>query len=182
MDTYKSVSELIKNLPGDEQVTKLLEKEIQGRKLVKLLFYLRCKENLSQKQIAQKIGCTQSRISKIEGSLDDDLTIKDIQEYAKALNLEVELNFNDASMKIVDKIKYHAFRIKGYLEQLSSLSKDDEIIEEGVKRFYKEVFVNMNRIIASSFSKFHRKAAPKPTVSVSAPIENVDLERVQKVS
>ena len=30
MDTYKSVSELIKNLPGDEQLKNLLENEIKG--------------------------------------------------------------------------------------------------------------------------------------------------------
>ena len=180
MDTYKSVSELLKNLPGNEQVAKLLEKEIKARKLVKLLFFLRCKENLSQKQLAQKMGCTQSRISKIEASLDEELTIKDIRDYAKALNLEIELNFNDASMKLVDRIKYHAFRIKGYLEQLSNLSKDDEAIEAGVKKFYKEVFVNMNRIIAGSFSKFHKKEPSKPTVTVSAPVEQIDLERVVK--
>ena len=167
-------------MPGDEQVKQLLQKEIQGRKLVKLLFLLRCKENLSQKQLAHKMACSQSRISKIEGSLDEELTIKDIQDYAKALNLEIELNFNDASMKLVDRIKYHAFRIKGYLEQLSQLSKEDEMIERGVKNFYKEVFVNMNRIIAQSFSKFHKKAPTRSIVSVSAPVEKMDLERVVK--
>ena len=150
------------------------------RKLVKLLFFLRCKENLSQKLLANKISCSQSRVSKIESSLDEELTIKDLRDYAKALNLEIELNFNDASMKLVDRIKYHAFRIKGYLEQLSHLSKDDELIEEGVKKFYKEVFVNMTRIIAGNFSKFHKRVPSTPIVSVTAPVGKADLEKVTR--
>lgn len=181
METYRSVSELIKNLPGENSFKELVEKEIQGKRLAKLLFYLRCKGNFSQKELAHKIGCSQSRISKIEGSPNEEITVKDLEDYAKALDLQVELGFSNSSTRLVDRIKYHAFRIKECLERLSVLSKGDERIEEGVKKFYKEVFVNMNAIVARSFSKFHGKEPQrKSLVNVSAPVEKIDYERVVK--
>ena len=176
METYKSVSELIKNLPGDESFKGLLEKEIQSKRLAKLLFYLRCKKNLSQKELAHKIGCTQSRISKIESSLNAELSVSDLEDYAKALDLRIELSFTHPTTRLVDRIKYYAFRIKECLEGLSSLSENDEMIEEGVKKFHKEVFFNMNNIIVKNFLKFHGKDSQKePMVHVSAPIEKIDF-------
>lgn len=183
METYKSVLELIKNLPGEDSFKELVEKEIQGKRLAKLLFYLRCKGNFSQKELAHKIGCSQSRISKIEGAPNEEITVKDLEDYAKALGLQVELGFSNSSTRLVGRIKYHAFRIKECLERLSVISKRDEKIEEGVKKFYKEVFVNMNTIITRSFSKFHGQEPQKRSlVNVSAPVEKIDYERVVETS
>jgi transcriptional regulator with XRE-family HTH domain len=58
-----------------------LEDEIRDKQIFKILFALRCKKEMTQEQIAQKIGGTQGKISKIENAYDKDLSMKDLKRY-----------------------------------------------------------------------------------------------------
>ena len=121
---------MVDSLSDSRKFKERVEKEVKNRQLVKFLIMLRCKESLTQAQIAKKIGCTQSRISKIEGSEDSELSIGDLVDYAKALDLKLEIGYRKPSAKIVDLIKYHALRISAYLNQLVDMAKDkqDEVM------------------------------------------------------
>ena len=176
-ENYKSVEGMIKNSSLDESFHGLVLKQIKEKRLSKFLFYLRCKKGLSQKDMAHKLGCTQSRISKIEGAHDKELSVKDLLDYAQVLDLRFEVSFKKQSTKIVDEIKYHAFKINGYLEKLASLAKDDDTLTDGIRNFYMQAFWNINKIIAENFSKIPGKqlAHPgedKPVVHVNAPLDN----------
>ena len=129
---FKNVTEMVKGLAADEKFKKNALVELKDREIAKFLFVLRCEHKLTQKQIAEKIGCTQSRISKIEHSLNDEITIKELLDYGKALNLQLEVGYRNTSTKIVDLIKYHAFKIRDYLEQLDELVKEDKDIAQGI--------------------------------------------------
>jgi transcriptional regulator with XRE-family HTH domain len=53
--------------------------------IVRQLTVLRCTKGLSQVEIAQKIGCSQDRISKFEASSDKDIRFGDLADYVIAL-------------------------------------------------------------------------------------------------
>lgn len=181
-DKYKSVLEMIRNISSDESYKELASNQIKDRKLAKLLFYLRCNHGLSQKELAAKIGCTQSRISKIEHALDKHLTIQDLLDYAKALNIQLEIGYRHPSIKIVDLIKYHAFKIKAHLNELNALAKDDTALSQSIKKFHLEAFLNIGKIIGDSLSQldFKQKAhkGEVDTIHISTPLEKTKLQDV----
>lgn len=179
---YKNVLEMVKSISKDGAFKELAEKEIKGKTLSKFLFYLRCDHHLSQKQLAEKIGCSQSRISKIEGAFDKDLTIQDFLDYAKALNLHLEIGYRHPSVRIVDLIKYHAFKIKAYLNQLNHLAKEDEALKESIGKFHIEALFNIGKIISDSLSRLDFKLKDQKrdpdTIHISAPLEKAKLEQL----
>ncbi len=179
---YKNVLEMVKGISKDDTFKELATKEIKGKTLAKFLFYLRCDHNLSQKQLAEKIGCTQSRISKIESAFDKNLTIQDLLDYAKALNLHLEIGYRHPSVKIVDLIKYHAFKIKAYLNQLSGLAREDEVLKESVGKFCVEVLFNIGKFVSDNLAKldfkFKEQKREPDTIHISAPLEKAKLEQL----
>ena len=85
---YASVAELVRDVAPDIETRDASEKRIAGRKLVKHLMAMRAVRELSQKDIANQLDCTQSRISKLEQSLDDEVRLGDFRAYAKAVECE----------------------------------------------------------------------------------------------
>jgi transcriptional regulator with XRE-family HTH domain len=176
-EKYNSVSEMIGGVSKDNSHKELVDKQIKERSLSKFLFCLRCGHGLSQKELAEKIGCSQSRISKIEHARDVDLTIQDLVDYGKALKLQVEIGYRNPSAKIVDLIKYHAFKIKAYLNELNGLVKDDEALRKSIKTFHLEAFFNIGKIIWDSLSQIKLDIKDKEckkdtnTIHISVPLD-----------
>jgi transcriptional regulator with XRE-family HTH domain len=172
---YNDVLEMIKEISADSDFKNLASKEIDEKRISKFLFVLRCKANLTQKQIAEKMDCSQGRISKIESALDREICIRDLLDYAKALNLQLEIGYRHHSMKIVDLIKYHAFKIKQYLNQLTDLAKEDESIKNGIAKFHLEAFINIGKIISDSISKLDilpkKRIHEKTAIHISTPFD-----------
>jgi transcriptional regulator with XRE-family HTH domain len=61
-----------------------LEERLKARQLVKMLVVLRARADLSQMELAKRIGCGQSRISKLENGVDSDVSFGDVWEYLQA--------------------------------------------------------------------------------------------------
>ena len=95
---FKNVTDLITGLSEDENFKKDAIKHISENGLGKFLAFLRCEHRLTQEEMAQKIGCTQGRISKIESAKDDSLSIRDIIDYGNALGIELEIGFRSKIM------------------------------------------------------------------------------------
>lgn len=184
-ERYKNVLEMVEAISKDSSYKELVADQIKGRSLAKFLFYLRCDHDLSQKELATKIGCSQSRISKIEHSRDKDLTIEDLLDYGKALNVQLEIGYRHPSMKITDLIKYHAFKIKAYFDQLSNLAKDDEVLVKGLKNFHIEALFNIGKIITDSLSRLDIKEKARKidtgTIHISVPLEKRKLEHLNEL-
>jgi transcriptional regulator with XRE-family HTH domain len=96
---FGSVRELLAR-PEDEAVRDQLDALTAQTRLVQELILMRTRAGLTQAQLAAKMGCTQGRISKIESSLDADLTIGIAQAYARATFSDVELRFRKPSKQI----------------------------------------------------------------------------------
>ena len=91
--------------------------------------------------------------------------------------MQLEMGYRHHSARIVDLIKYHAFKIKDYLNRLATLAQNDEEMEKGVAKFHLEAKHNIDRFIANSFSKLsviRKQRIPEKTdIHISAPIDKL---------
>ncbi len=176
---------MVKDLSEDNKFKDSVLNEIKNKTISKLLFALRCQHNLTQKQIADKIGCTQSKISKIESSYDKDITINDLLEYGKSFNLQLEIGYRrKGNIKIVDSIKHHAFKIKEYSDMLAKLAGNDVSMKKGVLGVFCDIVDNMFRMIQDSASKLNIPKSTKKTeepIHISSPVQDISGKTKEKV-
>jgi transcriptional regulator len=88
---FASISEMVRKISEDRTFEDDFERRMQGRQIIKALLVLRVVRGWNQKDIADRLGCTQSRISKLESSADGDLRLADLRDYASALGQSVEI-------------------------------------------------------------------------------------------
>ena len=84
---YDSVSELTEHLSDDEQFRRGVESEIAEQRLATMLFAMRNHYGLTQAQVAEAAGHTQSWVSKLEHSPADKITVRDLLEYLAAVEV-----------------------------------------------------------------------------------------------
>ena len=165
---YKSVSELIEDtFDDDPQFVDDLKTQINRRQIVRGLATLRNSKNITQEEIAEKMRCAQSRVSKIENGLDDDLRLSDILAYLKVLNYNAEISLLPSDMTVVGEIKYYARRLKKAFHKMTSLALKDDTIREGIAKFYNEALVNLMAIVVSSANKLPKSKSPMPNIRLS---------------
>ena len=107
---YKSVSEMVKHLT-DEEFHKEFNREIVDKRLAKTLFAMRCSKGITQAEMASLLGCTQSRVSKLENSGTNAIKISDLVSYAQALKLNMSVSFHK-ELTSAEWVKFHTFQIK----------------------------------------------------------------------
>jgi transcriptional regulator with XRE-family HTH domain len=176
---YTSVAELVRDMAPDAETRDAAEKRIAGRKLVKHLMARRAVKGLSQQEVAQKLDCTQSRISKLETSRDDDIRIGDISNYAKAVDCEFVYGLTPHDLKPTDRVKGLVFAIKRHMDDLALLAKTDTEIASGVGRFFFELFVNFANLIGESARSLPLRPDQSPYFDVKiGPVEfeTLDIE------
>jgi predicted XRE-type DNA-binding protein len=150
---YKNVSELVQATAPDAEFKDEFEKRIGRRRIVKQLVAMRAVKGLSQKDIAESLHCTQSRISKLEGMCDEDARLGDLQDYALAVDCAFVAGLQPRDMKPVDKVKCHVFSIKKHMDDLAELAKADETVAQGVTRFFCELLFNFGRLFGDSVNR-----------------------------
>jgi transcriptional regulator with XRE-family HTH domain len=151
---YNSVQDLLADTLGkNDPVTRSVSQRIQSRRLVKKLIVARSQAKLSQAELAKKLDCSQSRISKIENGTDDQLRMADLRAYSRALETGIIFSIGEPKQNAVESIKQHALQIKHHLDQLASLAQKDEKISSGVENFFGETLFNMLQIIEDSAGK-----------------------------
>ncbi|VGO17005.1 hypothetical protein PDESU_05599 [Pontiella desulfatans] len=147
---YQSVSDLIKSMDLPEERKQEQIDYINARRLSRLLTVMRAKQGMNQQQAAEKCGCSQSRISKLEYKEDRKITVGELLDYSDALGLDLSVQFTPKKMKIVDRVKMHAFQIEQLLQRLVKLSKGDKKMEKAASSFHGECLVNLLSIVGES--------------------------------
>lgn len=150
---YASVSQMLKDNAPDESFREEFGKYVSQRRIVKHLLAMRAVKDVSQKEIADRLNCSQSRISKLENGVDDDLRLGDLRGYLSALGLKLGLVVADRDWTAVDEIKHHAFSIKKLMDRLAHFANLDDKIARGVSDFFGEAFLNLVSMIQDSASK-----------------------------
>jgi predicted XRE-type DNA-binding protein len=89
--TYRSVDEMLRG-HGYRRVAEAVRQLSIKTRLIDQLILARVAAGLTQAQMAAKLRCSQSRISKIEDSQDADLSLGDIHAYARIVGLKLQLD------------------------------------------------------------------------------------------
>lgn len=177
---YTNVADILKSMDIPEAQKKRQTEYIKARQLSRLLTVMRSQKKMSQKQAAEKMGWSQGRVSKLETKEDRQVSIGDLLDYSDALGLEMSLVFLPKKMKIVDRVKIHAFEMIKLLQQLVKLSKGDGEMQRGVDQFHDECMNNLIRMIDDSQKTLRQKAKKELTVigppQVEQMIEQEDAE------
>jgi len=142
---YASVVDLLRDSEETRSVADDVEKRIAERRLIKRLMALRAHRGMSQGDIAKAMDCTQSRISKLESSIDDDLRLGDLDGYLDALGLDITVVVSKKhGIRAADAIKYHWQCLGKELDRLLDLAHDDgdSEIAHAIGKFSNEVACN----------------------------------------
>jgi transcriptional regulator with XRE-family HTH domain len=147
--TYKSVGQMVRET-ADGAFAQAFEERLRERRVVKDLMVLRARRGLTQADVAEKMGCTQSRISKLESARDVDLTLGDLARYAGAVGYRLGVVLEPTEMTAVGRVKRLASQIREELSRLAGPAREDQQVAEGLAGFFSEAFFNLVGILQRS--------------------------------
>lgn len=150
----RSVAELLDRTSDSRPLKETFKRVRASRKVVQALSVLRCAAGLSQADVGRSLGVTQSRVSKIEAGDDGSVSLAELEGYAKALGRDLCILMPPGKgARAVDLVKFHAMAMKALLEQIAETAQDDEVIAQGVAKFWGEAFINLMTILQDTSQK-----------------------------
>lgn len=149
---YSGVEDLLRQLEVDQAVIELFAKSKQETQLADCLVEMRRRAGMSQRDIADKLGVTQSAISKWESSTDEELSVRIIRDYARTTKRHLMVCFGPR-LNHVEAVKRHAFEMKRHLSELAALARSDEDLQAGIEKFFGEALYNILDILARCSQK-----------------------------
>ncbi len=103
---------------------------------------LRCSHDVTQAELAERAGCTQSKISRIENSPNDRLKLEDLAMYARAFNVRVSIGF-EQELPAADVIGGLARQIRNSLDDVAEKAQNEGATGRGAERTYEEFLFQM---------------------------------------
>lgn len=145
---YASVAEMLAGEGADHEAqARFIALQAETR-ITKLLSKLRTQHGVTQQQMGDLIGCTQSTISKLEAGRDEDLTLGQIRDYAKALDERLGIGFG-RPYSHAEAINLHAEGMRVHLMELTKIARKDEEMDRHVQAFFGGAFFSLLKIIAT---------------------------------
>ncbi len=167
---YKSVTALAKGIGLSEATVKKLESTINDQKLSTILCALRCQQNLTQEQLAEKIGWSQAKVSQLEHARNGQLKLADLVAYTSALDAGVEITVGKET--IAKRIQRHAFLMKRDLDYLVELAQGDREISEGVRHFLDQLLFAVGQLIGQNIKRLEKQdKEPQEVLTIAGPAE-----------
>lgn len=105
---FNSVSDLLKDMGFDENIRNDINKKIADHSLAKGLTILRTKADLSQAEMAKKMGVSQPCISRLEYAKNDQIKLGDLTKYVAALGYETTLIISKPQKHRTKRFKWAA--------------------------------------------------------------------------
>jgi transcriptional regulator with XRE-family HTH domain len=143
---YRSVAEMLRATAGRE-TAEAFENSRAETRLIDALMILRNKAGLTQQDLARKLGCTQSKVSKMEASLDADLRFGDIVAYAQAVGHSLDILLPPTEQTLVEQVKMHAATIQKLLHRMADLAGRAGIQMNGMTEVLDEAGLNLVRLV-----------------------------------
>ena len=177
---YKNVAEMVQgmDLPPDQKKRQM--EYLHARQLSRTLTVMRAQTGLSQVQVAEKLGWSQGRVSKLESKTDRDISVGDLLDYLKALDMQMTMTFLPEKTKIVDQVKFHAFEMQKLLQHLVKLCKGDEDMVKGVENFHDQCLVNLIGMVSGSKPGLRATTVKKDFTVVGPPTTDPKVEGRKK--
>lgn len=178
---YKNVAAMVQGMDLPDDQKKRQTEYLHARRLSRMLTVMRAQKGLSQTQAADKLGWSQGRVSKLEKKADRDISVGDLLDYVKVLDMQMSMSFLPENAKIVDQVKFHAGEMYKLLQQLVKLCKDDEAMAKGVDQFHDQCLVNLIGMVGSSKLSL-RPAAKKEFMVIGPPVAEPKAEGKNKLT
>jgi transcriptional regulator with XRE-family HTH domain len=144
---YNSVDELMSAESVSPEIHAAVTKLEKDTAIADMLVQARIDAGLTQQQMAEKVGKTQSAISKLEGSSDKEITLDDLAAYTAATNQNFAILVG-RPLNHIEAVKYHAFGIKEHLSALAKEAHRNEEVLQAVQGFFSEAFFNILTILS----------------------------------
>ncbi len=173
---YTSVTEMISDSPLEESQRDEIAARIASRQIIKRLLTLRAMRGMSQEEVADRMKCSQSRISKLENGIDGDIRIGDMRDYLRAIDYDMSLFVCPKQWKSFQHIKFHAFGIRKCLGQLVEFAGDDPKIVQGVSKAHVETLVNLVKFVVDSAKNLPSFTSMLPDIIEADGSEAEELE------
>ena len=116
---YDSVSDLVHDISDDTAFADALDQQIDEQRMATTLFLMRNREGLTQAQLAERMGCTQSRVSKLEHASLSSISVQDLIDYSTALGADLNIVFQ--KMDAAAMVKHHFSRSRNISTRYESL-------------------------------------------------------------
>ena len=130
----KRIDELAEGLGLDKESLAEVRGKISERSLSGLLAALRVHAGLTQKELAARMGRTQSAVSKLETAENDDFRLGDVREYASVLGLNVTIDLS-APRTLAQEIRLQQERFVMLIDRLRECELDDSSISAALDKF-----------------------------------------------
>jgi signal transduction histidine kinase len=88
--------------------------------------------------------------SKLESGVDSEVTVANIEAYAKATGFEITILISQRGKSLAEEVKHHAICIREAFTQLVKLAHMDNLIAQGVAQLHAEAFQNINRFLSET--------------------------------
>lgn len=161
------ISDIFRDSEMNDAVRDEVRKELDATRLISRLVSLRACAGLSQAQVAEKLNCSQGRISKFEHSRDDDVSLGELKRYAEAVNCNFHAGIAPKDLKPAAQVKCLAFAIHNRMKDMAKLAHVDEEIGKAVANFFGEVFYNMSRLIGDAAGGLPKNEDGNPLIEFS---------------
>lgn len=102
---------LTKEFADGDYAHAYMESHIVSR-LASQIYTLRKQRGWSQEELAKKAGITQAKVSKIESADFDSLTMKSLQGFSKAFDVNLLISFTSFSDAILDVVTLNSSKLK----------------------------------------------------------------------
>jgi transcriptional regulator with XRE-family HTH domain len=168
---FKTAAAAAAALAEDPTVEQRVDLEVRRGQFVSTLIHLRLSKGITQQQVAEKMQCDPSKISRMESG--NDPSFSDIMGYLGALNLGINIMFDDPSLPAASRIKQCVFEIHRHLESLVDLAKTDgkdTALISKIHEFYGEVLFNFVTRYEESYQKLPAIEIPPPQVCSKQPV------------
>ena len=139
---YTSVAELMRGENVSREVQDRVAELESETRISRYLAGMRAASGLTQAELAEKLNCTQSCISKWESGEDEELTIKVIWDYCRATDQRLGI-FIGKPLGHVEAIKAYAFGLRDRLKALAAIANSDSDLEQSIQAFFGEAFFNL---------------------------------------
>jgi len=149
---YSTVTEMLANEAVPNEVRTKLKSLSEDTRIARALARLRVKHGLTQSEMGEKIGLSQSAVSKLEAGRDEELTLSDVRKYANALEERIGVSFGKP-MNAVEAIRSHAMGMRHYMLELTKIAAVDAEMERHVQAFFGEAFFNILEILSTCHEK-----------------------------
>ena len=120
--SYASVRDLVRATASDEGQVREFDRRLEDKIIVNSLIRTRAAAGMSQADVAKKMKCSQSAVSKLEHAMDAELTLQEIASYLKATGGRLHLCIGKQPDR-AERIKELVTCLEDELKALTSLGQ-----------------------------------------------------------